>query len=58
MQNIAKNGRFAHFPKGARGEFYKNLSKIIILPLCAEELRTARQGNDLKVPFTVTLRNP
>ena len=26
---------------------HRNLSKIIILPSCAEELRTAKQGNDL-----------
>ena len=27
----------------------RNLSKIIILPSCAEELGTAKQGNDLKL---------
>ena len=79
MQNIAKNGcLFAHFPRGAWGDFYKswhksnrcrsfrlilptvNLTvqylsrnieislKIIILPSCTEELRTAKRGNDLE----------
>ena len=50
MQNIAKMNNFCSFSEGSLGRVLQNLylSKIIILPSCAEELRTAKQGNDLK----------